>query len=127
MSEIVVSAVLLREDDGKQLPAYYVSKSLLDAETRYTYLEKLVLALVMSSMKLRPYFESHPIIVKTNYPIKGVLCKPKLTGRMAKWSIQLSAYDIQYEPRTAIRSQALAEKLKCLFFLIRFKEYPHAN
>ncbi|XP_076908893.1 uncharacterized protein LOC143565948 [Bidens hawaiensis] len=30
-------------------------------------------------------------------------------GRMAKWAVILSAYDIQYEPRNAIKSQALAE------------------
>ncbi|KAI3667467.1 hypothetical protein L6452_42525 [Arctium lappa] len=30
-----VSAVLTREDDGRQLPIYYVSKTLLDAETRF--------------------------------------------------------------------------------------------
>lgn len=67
--ETAVSAMLVREDDGKQLSVYYVSKSLLDAEMGYAYLEKLVLPLVMSFMKLRPYFESHPIIVRTNYPI----------------------------------------------------------
>ena len=35
VSEGTVSAVLVREE-SKQLPDYYVSKSLLDAETRYT-------------------------------------------------------------------------------------------
>lgn len=61
----------------------------------------------MSAMKLRPYFESHPITVRTNYPIKTVLWKPEITGGMAKWSIQLSAYNIHYEPKTTIKSQAL--------------------
>ena len=57
VSEGVVSAILVREEDGKQFPVYYVSKSLLDAETRYTQLEKLALALVTAARKLRPYFQ----------------------------------------------------------------------
>ena len=104
-----VSAVLVKEHEGHQHPIYYVSKSLLDAESRYSYLEKLILALIMASTKLRHYFETHPIHVITNYPIKTVLRRPELSGRMAKWSIKLSAFDIVYEPRTAIKSQALAD------------------
>ncbi|KAL5575760.1 hypothetical protein UlMin_017459 [Ulmus minor] len=56
VSDTAVSSVLVREEDGKQLPVYYVSKSLLDAETRYSQLEKLALALVSAARKLRPYF-----------------------------------------------------------------------
>ncbi|XP_074337359.1 uncharacterized protein LOC141674550 [Apium graveolens] len=63
----------------------------------------------MTSIKLHHYFESHRICVKTNYPMKTVLSKPELTGRLAKWSIRLSMYDITYEPRTAIKSQSLAD------------------
>ena len=56
VSEHSLSAVLVCEDEGKQSPIYYVSKSLLDAETRYSQLEKLALALVTAARKLRPYF-----------------------------------------------------------------------
>ncbi|KAJ0856311.1 putative ribonuclease H [Helianthus annuus] len=104
-----VSAVLIKDHEGQQYPVYYVSKSLLDAETRYSHLEKLILALVMASTKLRHYFETHRIHVKTNYPVKNVLRKPEMSGRMAKWSVKLSAYDLVYEPRNAIKSQALAD------------------
>ncbi|XP_074351326.1 uncharacterized protein LOC141690420 [Apium graveolens] len=40
---------------------YYVGKRLLDAETRYTSMEKLVYALVIAARKLRPYFQAHRI------------------------------------------------------------------
>ncbi|MBW1279622.1 hypothetical protein KYD79_28015, partial [Escherichia coli] len=46
-----------------------VSKSLLDAETRYPAMEKLALAVVISAQKLRPYFQSHAIVVMTSHPI----------------------------------------------------------
>ena len=109
VSSHTVSAVLVKDLEGDQHPVYYVSKSLLDPETRYSHLEKLILALVMASTKLRHYFETHPIHVKTNYPIKIVMRKPEMSGRMAKWSVKLSTYNIIYEPKTAIKSQAPAD------------------
>ena len=89
-----VSSVLVKEAEGIQSPVYYVSRSLVEAETRYTPLEKLVLALTMTSTKLRHYFETHKIHVLTNFPLRTVLSKPELTRRMAKWAIQLSTYEI---------------------------------
>ena len=55
MSKYVVSAMLLR-DQGVQQPINYVSKTLVNAETRYLLLEKLVLALVHATRKLPHYF-----------------------------------------------------------------------
>ncbi|KAL0345623.1 UNVERIFIED_CONTAM: putative protein K02A2.6 [Sesamum radiatum] len=60
-----VNFVLIHEDEGKQMPIYYVIKVLNGAEGRYTPIEKMVLALVITARRLRPYFLSHPIGVKT--------------------------------------------------------------
>ncbi|KAJ9552293.1 hypothetical protein OSB04_016338 [Centaurea solstitialis] len=109
VSNNAVSVVLVREGEQQQQPIYYISKSFLDAETRYTSMEKLLLGLVTAAKKLRHYFESHHIIVVTNYPLKIVLRKPELTGRLAKWNVYLSGFDLTYQPRTAIKSQALAD------------------
>ncbi|KAL0434642.1 UNVERIFIED_CONTAM: hypothetical protein Sradi_0172100 [Sesamum radiatum] len=40
------------------------------AEKRYIQIELLALALVTMARKLRPYFQSHPIVVLTNHPLK---------------------------------------------------------
>ncbi|KAJ9566630.1 hypothetical protein OSB04_002596, partial [Centaurea solstitialis] len=109
VSKNATSAVLVREEYQRQQPIYYVSKSFLDAETKYTSMEKLLLGLMTAAKKLRHYFESHHIIVVTNYPLKTVLRKPELTGRLAKWSIYLSGFDIEFKPKTAIKSQVLAD------------------
>ncbi|XP_038699702.1 uncharacterized protein LOC119997000 [Tripterygium wilfordii] len=106
---VAVSAVLVREEDKKQLPVYYVSKSLLDAETRYSLLEKLALALVVAARKLRPYFQCHSVAVVTNFPLRSILHRPELSGRIIKLAVELSEYDITYQPRTAIKSQVLAD------------------
>ena len=48
-----VSSVLIRNDRQEQRAVYYVSRALLDTETRYFYIEKLALALVSAARKLR--------------------------------------------------------------------------
>ena len=73
VSKEVVSSALVREEEKVQWHVYYVSKRLLDVETRYLELEKLVLALVIASRKLRSYFHEHLIEVLTNYLLCQVL------------------------------------------------------
>lgn len=70
VSEVVVSAVLVCETKGTQSPIYYISKTLIDVETRYPHFEKLVLALVVASRKLRPYFQYHPIKSGNDLPLE---------------------------------------------------------
>jgi len=56
------------------------------------------------------YFQNHRIIVKTEYPImKKILAKPNLAGRIIGWVVELSEFQIQYQPRGTIKSQALAD------------------
>ena len=63
-----MSAMLLR-DQGVQQPMYYISKTLVDAETRYLPLEKLVLALLHATRKLPHYFQAYIVYVLTEYPL----------------------------------------------------------
>ena len=68
VSEHAVNAMLLREQ-GVQQPIYYVSKTLVNTETRYLPLEKLVLALVHATRKLPHYFQARIVYVLTEYPL----------------------------------------------------------
>ncbi|XP_050893381.1 uncharacterized protein LOC127100132 [Lathyrus oleraceus] len=44
-------------------------------------------------------------------PIKYIFEKPSLTGRIARWDMLLSEYDIQYVAQKAIKGSVLADHL----------------
>ncbi|GFZ00843.1 hypothetical protein Acr_14g0004780 [Actinidia rufa] len=111
VSPTAISAVLVREEDKIQKPIYYVSKTLIGAEVRYPRIEKIAYALMIAARKLRHYFQAHSIIVLTDQPLKQILQRPDTSGRLLKWSIELSEFHIEYKPRTAIKAQALADFL----------------
>ncbi|GJY85594.1 reverse transcriptase domain-containing protein [Tanacetum coccineum] len=108
-SKEAVSAVLLAVRQGKQHLVHYVSRTLHEAERNYAPLEKMALALRHVSRRLRRYFEAHPITVITDQPIKQVLNKADTSGRLAPYSVELAAYNITYEPQSAIKGQVLAD------------------
>ncbi|KAL0406040.1 UNVERIFIED_CONTAM: hypothetical protein Slati_3917900 [Sesamum latifolium] len=58
-------------------------------------IEKLAFSLVVAARKLRHYFQSHPVVVLTNHPLKQVLAEPNILGRMVKWAVELSEYGIE--------------------------------
>ncbi|GKD91972.1 reverse transcriptase domain-containing protein, partial [Tanacetum coccineum] len=91
------------------MPIYFVSRALRGPEVNYTSMEKLVLALVHASKRLKRYFQAHPIIVITDQPIQQVLSRPEVAGRLQKWSIKLGEYAIHYRPRVSIKGQILAD------------------
>ena len=72
-------------------------------------MEKLILALVTTARKLCSYFQAHTIEVPTEYPMKQVLHKTETSGRLMKWAIELSEFDIKYKPKTIIKGQVLAD------------------
>ena len=94
-----MSVVLFHEENKKQRLVFYVGKMLLDVETRYSAIEKMVLALVNAKKKLCHYFETHPITVIIDFPLKQILSKLDLSGKLTKWPIDLGIYDIRYVPR----------------------------
>ena len=104
-----VSLVLIRVDNGRQRPVYYVSKSLHEAEIRYLPLEKAILMVVHGTRKLPHYFQAHTVVILTQFPLKAILRSANYTGRIAKWGTILGAFDIKYMPRTSIKGQVLAD------------------
>ncbi|KAJ8478335.1 hypothetical protein OPV22_022062 [Ensete ventricosum] len=110
-SNLAVSSVLVTLDKIGERPVYYTSHVLAGPELRYAPIERIALALILASRKLRPYFQTHPIKVITDKPLRQILSKFDVAGRMLKWSVELGEFDIEYEPRKAIKGQVLADFL----------------
>jgi ribonuclease HI len=66
-------------------------------------------AVLLTARKLRHYFDNHKVIVVTGFPIGDILHTKEAIGRIAKWACELGAHDIEFRPRTAIKTQALVD------------------
>uniref|UniRef100_A0A2N9I2Q6 Integrase catalytic domain-containing protein n=1 Tax=Fagus sylvatica TaxID=28930 RepID=A0A2N9I2Q6_FAGSY len=111
-SEAIGGLVAQEDEEGTERPIYYVSRALKDAETRYSGAERACLALIYASQRLRHYFLAHKIqLITKSHPIRSLLHRPVLSGRLAQWLLQLSQYEITTETPTAIKSQAIADLL----------------
>ena len=45
----------------------------------------------------------------TDYPLKKAMNKLEAVGRLIQWAIELSEFDIRYQPRNAIKAQVLVD------------------
>ncbi|GKB01381.1 reverse transcriptase domain-containing protein [Tanacetum coccineum] len=108
-SRAAVSGVLVADRKREQTPIRYVSRTLHEAERNYPPLKKSALCLLHLSQRLRRYFEAHPIKVITDQPVKQILNKPEVSGKLAKYVVKLRAYNITCVPRNAIKGQVLAD------------------
>ena len=111
----VVSAVIVveRAEEGHALPVqrpvYFISEVLSETKTRYPQIQKLIYAVVLARRKLRHYFEAHPVTVVSSFPLGEIIQNREVSGRIAKWSVELMGETLTYAPRKAIKSQILAD------------------
>ncbi|GJS04239.1 reverse transcriptase domain-containing protein [Tanacetum coccineum] len=71
----------------------------------------MILALVYAARKLRRYFQAHPIQVLSDKPLKQILAKPKKSGRIAKWAIELGELEIEFKGMNSTKGKILANFL----------------
>ena len=111
----VVSAALVveREEQGHALKVqrlvYFVSEVLTDTKSQYPQTQILLYAVIMAAKKLQHYFTEHEVSVVTSFPIGEVVRNRDAVGRISKWAVELMGYEVKFVPRTAIKSQALAD------------------
>ena len=84
-----LGALLAQENhDGKENAIYYLSRTLVGAELNYSPIEKMRLALIFATKKLRHYMLSHTIrLISRADPLKYIMTRPVLSGRLAKWAL----------------------------------------
>jgi ribonuclease HI len=111
----VVSTALVFEgaEEGHaypvQHPIYFISEVLGPSKKKYPQVQKLLCAVLLTARKLRHYFDDHKVIVVAGFATGDILHNKEAIRRIAKWACELGAHDIEFRPRTAIKTQALVD------------------
>ena len=82
---------------------------LSESKAKYPHVQKLLYALLITSCKLRDYFDEHKVTVVSDFLLGDVLRNRDATGHISKWSVELGAQNIEFVSRKAIKSQVLAD------------------
>jgi hypothetical protein len=91
----VVSIVLVieRVEEGKihgvHCTVYYLSEVISPSQQLYPHYQKLAYNIFRITLRLRHYFQEHPIMVVSEAPLSNILNKPNATGRVSLWGIKL--------------------------------------
>jgi hypothetical protein len=105
-----IRSALIQEFEGKERVVAYLSQKLLDPETRYSAAEKLCLCVYYSCRKFRHYLLTVKCIVYSKFDvIKHMLSMPILNGRIGKWILALSEFELRFESAKAIEGQIIAD------------------
>jgi ribonuclease HI len=113
-TQVVSAAIVVeRQEEGHALPVqrpvYFISEVLSETKIRYTQIQKLLYAVILTRRKLQHYFESHPVTVVSSFPLGEIIQCREASGRIAKWAVEIMNETISFAPRKAIKSQVLAD------------------
>ena len=102
--DTIIGSTLIQEFEGKERVIYYLSRRLVDAQTRYSAIEKLCLCLYFSCIKLRHYLLSiECTVVCKDDVVKYMVSMPILSRRIGKWILSLLEFDLRYELAKAVK------------------------
>ena len=95
-SDIALGCLLAQLDDsGKERVVYYLSKRILEYECKYIMIERLCLALVWATRRIRHYVIEYSILLVSRLdPLKYLFDQLVLTGRLMRWLVLLTKFDI---------------------------------
>src|SRR3954465_14026790 len=108
--EYSVGALLAQKSaKGHEQAIYYLSRTRVGAKHCYNPVEKECLALVFTVQKTRHYLTGQAIYVVSRVnPLRLLLTKHSaLNGRLTKWAMLLSQYDMHFMPQKATKGQAI--------------------
>jgi hypothetical protein len=112
-----VSGALVQESEtskegtksSHQVPIYFISEAFIESKKYYLEMEKICNDVVMSARKLWHYFKAHGVRVLTNQSLNDIFGNRDSLGRIKKWAMELLENVVDFEKRSAIKSQVLAD------------------
>jgi hypothetical protein len=108
--DVVIGVVLTQVTESREHIITYLSRCLINAETRYSFIEKLCLSFFYACSKLRHYLLSSNCVVACETDvIRHILQQPILSWRIGKWAYALIEYDLFYEPLKSMKGQVVAD------------------
>ena len=116
VSDVALGCMIAQLDDfGRERAIYYLSKRMLEYETRYIMIERFCLALVWTTLRLRHYMIENSVqLVSRLDPLRYIFDIPVLTSRLMRWLVLLTEFDIQYVTQKSIKWSVLADHLASL-------------
>jgi hypothetical protein len=72
-------------------------------------MENICYTVVMSAKKLWHYFEAYRVRVLINQSMNDIFRNWDSSGRIGKWSMKLSEHVVDFEKRSAIKSQVIVD------------------
>jgi hypothetical protein len=105
-----IGSTLIQESEGKERVVAYLCRKLLDPETRYSAAEKLCLCVYYSCTKFQHYLLNAECIVYSKFDVfKHMLSMPILNGRIGKWILALSEFELKFESAKGVKGQIIAD------------------
>lgn len=94
-----IGAVLSQKDnDGNDLPIAYASRTLLDAETRYSTTERELLAIVWGVEHFNIYLYGRKFTIFSDHkPLRWLMNVKDPKSRLIRWKLRLSKYDFEIQ------------------------------
>ena len=84
------------DEDGKEYPVSYASRTCNPADKNYGSCEGECLAVVWATQHFREYLFGTPFTLITDHePLKWLMKTNKTTGKLARWSLLLQEYDMK--------------------------------
>ena len=113
VSDIALGCMLAQLDDsGKERAIYYLSKRMMEYECKYLMIERLCLALVWATRRLWHYVTEYSILLVSRLdPLRYLFDRPVMTGRLMRWLVLLTEFDIQYVTQKSVKGSIVADHL----------------